>query len=240
MLTNLESVIVRHRQVLQALFFGVCDTIGIFSYVRAISFQAYHAPQLGPILLLYLTTIFLLSCLFLILSPQYRSSLTTKLFLAATLVIILVSAVISPGLVTILNLAFMIILTLMWLFPQVLANEWGTFATSMILTGLAASYFTLTHDYLSTTLLITLLLPLLLLNFFLITPTQLHRFWYPLVLLVLSAGVLILHHQSWFGVIVTLLLMAAWFMISRRLRPSTARNLTTGAIVTLLILLLCN
>lgn len=240
MLTNLETAIVRHRQVLQALFFGICDTIGLFSYVRATSFQAYRAPQLGPVILLYLTTTLLLSCLFLILSPQYRKSLTTKLCLAATVIMILVSATISDGLVTILNIAFILILGLMWYFPQILANEWGTFATSMLLAGIAASYFTLTHDYLSTTLLITLLLPLFLLNFFLTSPTQLQRLWFPLALLVLSVGTLLLRHQSWLSSVVTILLMVIWLAVSRRLRPSTARNLTTGAILTLVILLICH
>lgn len=239
MITNLETAIVRHRQVLQALFFGICDTIGLFSYVRATSFQAYRSPELGPVILLYLTTILLLSCLFLILSPQYRKSLTTKLCLAATVIMILISAVSSDGLVIVLNIAFIFILGLMWRFPQILANEWGTFATSMLLAGIAASYFTLTHDYLSTTLLITLLLPLLLLNFFLTSPTQLQRLWFPLALLVLSAGTLLLRQQSWLSSLIAVSLMVMWLVVSRRFQASTARNLTTGAIFSLVILLIC-
>lgn len=237
MLENIEAFIVHHRRLLQGLFFGVIEMCGLLLYANANSFQSYTRPQQFPLLLLALTTILIFTCVYVIRTTSARSK-TAPITLLLTIAFIIFTVPKLPNLVNVINGLAVVVLLLIRYFPKWFDNELGVVLMAVILASLAAGNFLLSHDYLSTSYLTTICLPLLLFNYFFL-PQNIFRF------AVLPGGIaililiwLIFLHLNAMIIIVSAVVLLSWFLIQSMWQPSPSRGLLIAAVLQSIIFII--
>ncbi|MFC6253661.1 hypothetical protein ACFP1H_03560 [Secundilactobacillus hailunensis] len=234
MLENIEAFIVHHRRLLQGLFFGVVEMSGLLLYANANSFESYTKPQQLPLSLLALTTVLIFTCLYVIRTTSMQSR-TAPISLLLTIAFIVFSASKLPVLVNVINGLSIIVLLLIRYLPKWFENELGMALLALILASLAAGNFLLTHDYLSTSYLTTMILPLLLFNYFFLPQKTFAVILWPIGLMFLTLVWLFFLHQSLIVILFSLFIQIVWFFIQTVRRPSPSRGLLVAAILQALI-----
>ncbi|GAX06282.1 hypothetical protein IWT25_01623 [Secundilactobacillus pentosiphilus] len=230
MLENIEAVIVHHRRLLQGLFFGIIEMSGLLLYANANSFQSYTQPQQLPLSLLALSTVLIFTCWYVIRTTSARSK-TAPIVILLTIAVILVSMPKLPALVNVINSLAIIVLLLVRYLPQWFDNELGIVLLALVLANLAAGNFLLTHDYLSTSYLTTIILPLLLFNYFFLSQRAFKFLPLPIGLAFLTLAWLLYLRLSLVVVIFTVIILFIWFVIQTMWRPSPSRGLLIAALL---------
>ncbi|GAX09018.1 hypothetical protein IWT5_02200 [Secundilactobacillus silagincola] len=234
MLENIETFIVHHRRLLQGLFFGVIEMSGLLLYANANSFQSYTQPQQLPLLLLSLTTILIFTCLYVIRTTSARSK-TAPIVLLITIAFIVFSITKLPLLVNIINGLAITVLLLIRYLPRWFDNELGIVLLALMLASLAAGNFLLSHDYLSTSYLTTIFLPLLLYNYFFLPQKTFNFILLPVGLGFLTLVWLLFLHLSVIIIVFSLVVLLVWFLIQTMWRPSPSRGLLIAAVLQAII-----
>lgn len=237
MLENLESFIVHHRRILQALFFGFVTTCGLLLYANANNFQTYTAPQRLPLYVLALTTL-LIFCSFYIIETTTATSQTSVIMLGVTLLALIVSAFQLPFLVNLVNGLLLVTLCLLRFLPHWFLNEWGIITFSLLIATLAAGNFLIRHDYLSLSYLTTMILPFLSFNYFLMPKKMFQNKYYPLVVGLLLLGWLLFSQRSWLLTLEALILLSGWLLLKVYRDPSPSKGLLVASILQMTLLIL--
>lgn len=230
MLENIEAFIVHHRRLLQGLFFGAIEMSGLLLYANANSFQSYTKPQQLPLSLLAVTTVLTFTCLYVIRTTTERSK-TAPIVLVLTIAFMLFSAPKLPTLVNVINGLAITVLLLIRYLPKWFDNELGIVLLALMLASLAAGNFLLTHDYLSTSYLTTIILPLLLYNYFFLPQRAFNFILLPAGLAVLTLGWLLFLHLNLIVILLSLVVFLGWFLVQTMWRPSPSRGLLIAAVL---------
>ena len=162
-------------------------------------------------------------------------SRTAPISLLLTIAFMAVSVPKLPVLVNVINGLSIIVLLLIRYLPKWFENELGMALLALMLASLAAGNFLLTHDYLSTSYLTTMILPLLLFNYFFLPQKSFEMILLPIGLIFLTLVWLFFLHQSVIMILFSLAVQVIWFFIQASRRPSPSRGLLVAAVLQALI-----
>lgn len=235
MLENIETFIVHHRRLIQGLFFGFVEMSGLLLYANANSFQTYTKPQQLPLLVLSITTVLIFISLYVI-ETTLPSSKTAPIVLLITIAFTILSTFKLPTFVNVINGLAIVVLLLIRYLPNWFNNELGIVLLSLILASLAAGNFLLTHDYLSTAYLTTMVLPFLLFVYFFLPQKAFHFIPLPIGLMILILIWLFLSHLGVPVIMFSVIVLLAWFLVQTMRHPSPSRELLIAAVMQTIIL----
>lgn len=230
MLEKIETTIVQHRRLLQALFFGFVEMSGLLLYANANSFQAYSQPHqlqlslLGFILTLMFTTLYLIR-------TNNRTDLTTRLIFGATILSAILGTIKLPLLVNVINLLLLLVLILLYVLPNLFLNEFGMFMLALLLASQVSGNFLLTHAYLSAGYLTTMVLPMVTYFFFFLPTRYFQNAILPSSLAVIAVIWLFYTQRSLILALVAVVVLGAWLLVQHVWHPSLSRGLLLAAIL---------
>ncbi|MCH5463268.1 hypothetical protein HC026_09755 [Lactobacillus sp. LC28-10] len=237
MLEKIEAFIVHHRRLIQGLFFGFIEMSGLLLYANANSFQSYTQPQQLPLLVLALTTILIFISLY-VLKTTSSASKTAPIVLLLTIAFIILSIFKLPTFVNIINGLAIVVLLLIRYLPKWFNNELGIMLLSLILSSLAAGNFLLTHNYLSTAYLTTMILPFLLFMYFFLPQKAFHLILLPIGLIILILAWLLFSHLTVSVIMLSVIVLLIWLGVQTIRQPSPSRGLLIAALLQTIILVI--
>ncbi|ANZ63951.1 hypothetical protein AYR62_07520 [Secundilactobacillus paracollinoides] len=215
------------------------QTAGITMYAASISFKAYETPTLLPFLMMIAVVFFAFGDLFIALNSPYYARFKTQLWLLATIVVTVLSNLMLPLMVNVINDLIVILLVLLFILPAQFTNEWGLLSMALLFSALVPSFFLLSHQYLPLAAVKAMLLPFLCYGYFFKAHFVTVKWSGTVGLLgVLIVLALFMTESAILMIIVTIVCLIIWFLLTRQLSQTSNRFLLLSSCFTAIVLIL--
>ncbi len=208
-------------------------------YAASISFKAYVTPTLLPFLMMLAVVFLEFGGLFIELNSSYYARYKIQLWLLVTIVVTVLSNLMLPTLVNVINDLIIVLLALLFLLPSLFTNEWGLLSVAALFSALVPGFFLLSHQYLPMAAVSAMLLPFLCYGYFFKAHFVTVKWSGAVILLGLLIIIALFMTQTpALMIVITIVCLVVWFLLTRQLSQTSNRFLILSACLIAIVLIL--